>query len=353
MNKDDAIYVAGHRGLVGSAIERLLRERGYRNILTRTQAELDLTRQEQVERFFEAHRPAYVFLAAARVGGIGANASFPAQFIYDNLAIALNVIHSAWRHGARRLLNLGSSCIYPRMAAQPLKEEYLLTGPLEPTNEAYAVAKIAAIKLCRHYNHQYGTSFFSLMPTNLYGPNDNFDFDSSHVLPALIRKLHIARLLSQGDFRGIRADLSHRRGPPAPAEESDEETTRKLEAYGILPGRVTLWGTGTPHREFLHVDDLAEACLMLMDKPELSAVGDFLNVGMGKDISIAELARMIRGIVGFEGEIVFDPSKPDGTPRKLLDITRTLELGWRPRIALKEGIARTYRWYTSDAGEAR
>ncbi len=351
MNRDDVVYVAGHQGLVGSALLRLLAARGYRNLLTRSQAELDLTRQEPVERFFAEHRPAYVFLAAARVGGIGANAGFPAQFIYDNLAIALNLIHCAWRHGARRLLNLGSSCIYPRLAPQPLKEEYLLTGPLEPTNEAYAVAKIAAIRLCRHYNQQYGTGFFSLMPTNLYGPNDNFDLERSHVMPALIRKLHLAALLSRGDFRGIRADLSRRRDP-VQAEESDREIARRLEAHGIFPERVALWGTGRPLREFLHVDDLAEACLLLMQRPELPA-GDFLNVGTGWDLTIAELADLIRGIVGYQGRIVFDPARPDGTPRKLLDVFRILELGWRPRIDLPEGIAGTYRWYTGEAGGAR
>jgi GDP-L-fucose synthase len=354
MNRDDPVYVAGHQGLVGSALLRLLQAQGYRNLLTRTPAELDLTRQEPVERFFASQRPAYVFLAAARVGGIGANASLPAQFIYDNLAIALNVIHAAWRHGARRLLNLGSSCIYPRLAPQPLKEEYLLSGPLEPTNEAYAVAKIAAIRLCRHYNQQYGTSFFSLMPTNLYGPNDNFDLQSAHVLPALLRKLHLAALLERGDFRGIRADLNRRARPgggPAPAEEPDGETARRLEGYGILPGQVTLWGTGRPLREFLHVDDLAEACLLLMRRPGLPA-GDFLNAGSGHELAIAELAELVRGIVGYEGRILFDPARPDGTPRKLLDSSRLRELGWSPRLDLPEGIARTYRWYNGESGDA-
>ena len=350
MNRDDPIYVAGHGGLVGSAIGRLLKERGFRNLLTRTHAELDLTRQEQVERFFEMHRPACVFLAAARVGGIGANSRFPAQFIYDNLAIALNVIHSAWRCGARRLLNLGSSCIYPRLAPQPLKEEYLLTGGLEATNEAYAVAKIAAIKLCRHYNTQYGTSFFSLMPTNLYGPNDNFDLESSHVLPALIRKLHIAKLLKKGDFQEIRQDLRRWDRSPDQSEQSDEQAAKRLNSYGIFANRVTLWGTGAPLREFLHVDDLAEACLLAAETPQRQELGDFMNVGVGQDISIAELAELIRGVVGYEGEILFDPAKPDGTPRKLLDVSRMHQLGWRPRIALREGVARTYQWYLEAGG---
>ncbi len=345
MNRDDPIYVAGHRGLVGSSIERLLRERGFRNLLTRTQMELDLTRQEQAERFFEECRPAHVFLAAARVGGIGANTRLPAQFIYDNLSIALNVIHSAWRSGVKRLLNLGSSCIYPRLAPQPLKEEFLLTGPLEATNEAYAVAKIAAIKLCRHYNTQYGTSFLSLMPTNLYGPNDNFDFESSHVLPALIRKLHTARLLGNGDFEEIRKNAGRWDPSPPPDRQTNEGIAEGLRSYGITAERVTLWGTGSPRREFLHVDDLAEACLLAMESPRVQELGDFVNVGVGSDLSISELAWMIGEVVGYKGEIVFDPSKPDGTPRKLLDVSRILQLGWRPRIPLREGIARTYQWY--------
>jgi GDP-L-fucose synthase len=353
MNKDDAIYVAGHGGLVGSSIQRLLRERGFRNLLTRTQAELDLTRQEQVERFFEAHKPAYVFLAAARVGGIGANSLFPAQFIYDNLAIGLNVIHSSWRFGVRRLLNLGSSCIYPRLAPQPLKEEYLLAGALESTNEAYAVAKIAALKLCRHYNTQYGTSFFSLMPTNLYGPNDNFDLESSHVLPALIRKLHLARLLGEGNYRRIRKDLGRWERSSGQDGQDKEQTAELLQSHGITAQRVTLWGTGTPLREFLHVDDLAEACLLVMESSGQQELGELLNAGTGQDLSIAELALLVRGVVGYEGEIQFDPTKPDGTPRKVLDVSRIHQLGWRPGIALREGVARTYQWYLEASEDGR
>jgi GDP-L-fucose synthase len=353
MNRDASIYVAGHRGLVGSSIERLLRERGFRNLVTRTHAELDLTRQEQVERFFQEHRPAYVFLAAARVGGIGANSRFPAQFIYDNLSIALNVIHSAWRSGVRKLLNLGSSCIYPRLAPQPLKEEYLLTGALEATNEAYAVAKISAIKLCRHYNTQYGTNFFSLMPTNLYGPNDNFDFESSHVLPALIRKLHTAKLLRKGAFEELRRNMRRWDRSADQIGQSDGQIAERLHSYGIAAERVTLWGTGAPLREFLYVDDLAEACLLAIGNPQQQELGEFLNVGSGKDLSIAELARLIRDVVGYEGEIQFDPTKPDGTPRKLLDVSRIHELGWKPRIALREGIARTYQWYLEASEDGR
>jgi GDP-L-fucose synthase len=361
MNRDDAIYVAGHAGLVGSAILRLLRARGFTNLLTRTRAELDLTRQEQVEVFFAENRPAYVFLAAATVGGIGANSRFPAQFIYDNLAIALNVIHSAWRSGVRRLLNLGSSCIYPRLAAQPLREEYLLTGALEASNEAYAVAKIAALKLCRHYNAQYGTSFISLMPTNLYGPNDNFDLESSHVLPALIRKLHIARLLRGGDFARVRKDLNRwgrslgqegQTGEQTP-EQTPEQTAALLQSHGITAERVTLWGTGTPLREFLHVDDLAEACLLVMESSGQQDPGELLNVGTGQDLPISELALLVREVVGYEGEIRFDPTKPDGTPRKVLEVSGIRRLGWKPGVALREGVAGTYRWYLEASEDRR
>ncbi len=345
MNKNDKIYVAGHRGLVGSAIVRLLKQKGFDNIITRSHGELDLTRQEQVEAFFEGERPPYVFLAAARVGGIGANSEFPAQFIYNNLAIALNIIHSAKEYGTVKLINLGSSCVYPKLAPQPLKEEYLLSGPLEPTNEAYAVAKIAAIKMCRHYNTQYGTDFLSLMPTNLYGPNDNFDLTGSHVLPALIRKFHLARLLSLNDFNGIRRDLSRWSKSSVYDSRSDQELVSELGSQGIFPDRVVLWGTGVPFREFLHVDDLAKASLFLMQASDSLRIGEIINIGMGKDITIGDLAELIRSIVGFDGHIGFDASRPDGTPRKLLDISQILKLGWKPKIALKEGLAATYRWY--------
>ena len=345
MTKSDKIYVAGHRGLVGSAIVRLLKRKGFNNIITRSHGELDLTRQEQVEAFFESEQPAYVFLAAARVGGIGANSDFPAQFIYDNLAIALNIIHSAREFGTVKLINLGSSCVYPKLAPQPIKEEYLLSGPLEPTNEAYAVAKIAAIKLCRHYNTQYGTSFLSLMPTNIYGPNDNFDLAGSHVLAALIRKFHLARLLSLNDFAGIRKDFSRWSKGSEWHSRPDQDLVSELGSHGLFFDRVILWGTGTPLREFLHVDDLAEACLFLMEASDSSRIGEIVNVGVGKDITIAGLAEIIRGIVGFKGKIGFDTSRPDGTPRKLLDVSQITGLGWKPKITLKEGIDATYRWY--------
>lgn len=304
MEKQSKIYIAGHRGLVGSAIYRRLQQEGFTNIITRTSSELDLRNQAAVATFFEQEKPEYVFLAAAKVGGILANNTYPAEFIYDNLAIEINVIHQSYLHGVKKLLFLGSSCIYPKFAPQPMKEEHLLTGVLEPTNEPYAIAKIAGIKMCQAYHRQYGCRFISAMPTNLYGPNDNFDLETSHVLPALIRKFHEAKI--------------------------------QHKPY------VEIWGTGNPRREFLHVDDLADACLFLMlhyDEPE------FVNVGMGKDISIKELAMLIKDIVGFEGDLRFDTSKPDGTPRKLLDISRLQSLGWQPRISLKEGIRQTYQWF--------
>jgi GDP-L-fucose synthase len=312
MDKDARIYVAGHRGLAGSAIVRALGGAGYRNLVLRTHAELDLTSQAQVEAFFQAERPEYVFLAAAKVGGIQANNSFPAEFIRDNLVIQSNVIHSAWANGARKLQFLGSSCIYPKLAPQPMPESCLLTGPLEPTNEWYAIAKIAGIKMCQAYRRQYGFDAISLMPTNLYGPGDNFHLDNSHVMPALIRKFHEAKL--HGD------------------------------------GQVVMWGTGTPRREFLHVDDLGAAAVYLM---QTYSGEDIVNVGVGDDVTIRELAETIKAVVGYGGEIVQDLSKPDGTPRKLMDISRLSGLGWRARIELHEGIERTYQWFLEHQGDFR
>lgn len=302
MDKNAKIYVAGHRGMVGSAIIRKLREEGYANIVTRTSAELDLTNQAAVNTFFENEKPEYVFLAAAKVGGIHANNVYRADFIYRNLMIEANVIHSAYVYKVKKLLFLGSSCIYPKFAEQPLKEGSLLTGELEPTNEPYAIAKIAGIKLCEAYRDQYGCNFISVMPTNLYGPNDNYDLNNSHVLPALIRKFHTAKI-------------------------QDDQS-------------VEIWGTGTPKREFLHVDDLADACFFLMENYNDK---DFLNVGVGWDISIKDLALMIKDITGFEGELTFNTDKPDGTPRKLMDVSRLEKLGWKAKIDLKDGISNVYK----------
>ena len=315
MDKGARIYIAGHRGMVGAAIVRRLRGEGYENLVFRTSSELDLRNQEAVAEFFREERPEYVFLAAAKVGGIVANNSYPADFIYDNLMIQSNVLHQARLAGVKRLLFLGSTCIYPRLAPQPLKEEYLLTGPLEPTNEAYAIAKIAGITLCRSYNRQYGTSFLAAMPTNLYGPDDNFDLETSHVLPALIRKFHDAKVAGARD--------------------------------------VTIWGTGNPFREFLHVDDLADACLFLMQLPEEifsslishSSSPALINVGTGEEVSIRDLALLIKETVGFEGELLFDTGKPDGTPRKLSDTARINALGWRYRTGLAEGVRTACNWF--------
>lgn len=304
MEKNANIFIAGHRGLVGSAILRKLKSSGYENFILKTSKELDLTRQSDVEKFFMEERPEYVFLAAAKVGGILANSTYPAEFIYKNLMIQSNVIHSSYLSNVKKLLFLGSSCIYPRECPQPMKEEYLLSGYLEKTNEPYAIAKIAGIKMCQSYNRQYGTNYISVMPTNLYGPGDNFDLNNSHVIPALIRKFH--------------------------------------EAKEFKKEFVTVWGTGKPYREFLHVDDLADACIFLMNKYNESEI---INIGTGSDITIKELVELIKEITEFQGEVIWDTKKPDGTPRKLLDISRISALGWKPKIGLREGIKETYKWY--------
>lgn len=306
------IYVAGHRGLAGGAILRALEAQGYRNLLVRTHAELNLTNQSAVDAFFASEKPDYVFLAAAKVGGILANNSYPAEFLRDNLAIQTNVIHSAWQHGAKKLAFLGSSCIYPKLAPQPMPESCLLTGPLEATNEWYAIAKIAGIKMCQAYRRQYGFDAISLMPTNLYGPGDNFHLEHSHVMPALIRKFHDAR------------------------QRGDNE--------------VVMWGTGTPRREFLYVDDLGEAAVFLMKN---YSGEDFVNVGVGDDVTIRELADLIREVTGFQGTITQDLTKPDGTPRKLMDVSRLKSLGWTAGTSLREGLAKTYRWFLEHHTEAR
>lgn len=307
MKFDSKIYVAGHRGMVGSAIVRALENQGFKNLIYRTSKELDLTNQIQVQKFFQNEKPEYVFLAAAKVGGIVANNTYRADFIYQNLMIQNNVIHAAYENGVTKLMFLGSSCIYPKNAPQPLKEEYLLTGLLEPTNEPYAIAKIAGIKMCEAYRDQYGCNFISVMPTNLYGPNDNYDLNNSHVLPALLRKF--------------------------------------IEAKNNGEQSVTIWGTGTPLREFLHVDDLADACLFLMKNYNEK---EFLNIGVGHDISIIDLAKMVKQIVGFEGEIILDKSKPDGTPRKLMDVSRLRELGWEAKISLEKGIEDVFHTVKGD-----
>lgn len=309
MHHDSKIYVAGHRGMVGSAIVRRLRAGGYTNILERIHGELDLVDQRAVDKFFEEEKPHYVFLAAAKVGGIHANNVYRADFIYQNLMIQSNVIHASYRHGVKKLLFLGSSCIYPKHAPQPMKEEHLLTGLFEPTNEPYAIAKIAGIKMCDAYNRQYGTNFMSAMPTNLYGPGDNYDLNNSHVIPALIRKMHEAK------------------------ERGDRE--------------VVVWGTGTPRREFLYSEDLADACVFLMERCNAKDIGEFINIGIGDDLSIAELANMVKSTVSFEGRLVYDTSKPDGTLRKLLDITRIRALKWNAQTSLRIGIKKTYEDYLS------
>lgn len=302
MEKHSKVYVAGHKGMVGSAIARKLQAEGFTNLVFRTSAELDLRNQQAVEQFFATEKPEYVFLAAAKVGGILANNQYKADFLYDNLMIQNNVIHQAYKHGAKKLMFLGSSCIYPKMAPQPLKEDYLLTGLLEPTNEPYAIAKIAGIKMCDAYRFQYGCNFISVMPTNLYGPNDNYDLNNSHVLPALLRKFHDAK--EQG-----------------------------------LPN-VTVWGSGKPLREFLHANDLADACYYLMQHCDEAG---FVNIGVGEDTSIADLALMIKDIVGYEGELVWDTTKPDGTPRKLMDVSKLHGMGWKAKIGLREGIEAVYK----------
>lgn len=312
MNIDSKIYIAGHRGLVGSALLRQLNSRGYHNLVTRTHAELELRDQAAVQAFFAAVKPEYVILAAAKVGGIHANSTYPAEFIHDNLAIQTNVIHSAWQNSVKRLLFLGSSCIYPRDCPQPIKEEYLLTGPLEATNRPYALAKIAGVEMCHAYNRQYGTRYMAVMPTNLYGPNDNYDLNNSHVLPALMRKMHEAK------------------------QRGDQE--------------VVVWGTGKPKREFLYSDDMADACLYLLEQPESRLAELFndecpplVNIGCGEDLTIRELAKLVAEVVGFKGDLTFDTSKPDGTMRKVMDVSRINALGWSRTVTLKSGIALAYQ----------
>jgi len=359
MNHSSKIYIAGHLGMVGSAIHRNLKKKGYSNFILRALDELDLTRQSEVENFFEIEKPDYVIIAAAKVGGIVANNIYRAQFIYENLMIQNNIIHAAYINGVKKLLFLGSSCIYPKLAPQPLKEEYLLSGLLEPTNEPYAIAKIAGIKMCENYFRQYGCNFISVMPTNLYGPNDNYDLEKSHVLPALIRKMHLGKCLENNDWESIRKDFNKN-----PVEgiigSADENKIRDLLLkYGIKKNKntstctISLWGTGNVYREFLHVDDMASACVYLMENIDMETLYKnyklgFLNIGSGSDISIKEMAYLVQTVVGYKGLIEWDAEKPDGTPKKLMDSSLLHNLGWKSEIKLSNGINDVYKNYTFD-----
>jgi len=373
MRTEDHIFLAGHRGMVGSAIFRHLRSDGYENIITQTRSELDLTDQKAVREFFNNEKIDYIIIAAAKVGGIHSNNTYPAEFIYNNLMIEANIIHEAWQLGIKRLLFLGSSCIYPKHAKQPMKEEALLTGQLEPTNEAYAIAKIAGIKLCEFYNRQYGTRYRSVMPTNLYGPNDNFDLNNSHVLPALIRKFHLAKLAEKDDWEGINGDELKYGTIPEDIQESLKSISKENRKSPLQArAGIMLWGSGLPKREFLYVDDMAAACLLLMNLSDEQYVAlrsthspasepgvggndnltmvSHINIGTGSDMTIRELAEIIKTVVGYKGDVIWDRSKPDGMPRKLLDISRLNSIGWKPEVKLKEGIARTYASFIEGQG---
>lgn len=345
MHKDAKIYIAGHTGLVGSAIVKNLIAKGYTNLVFRTHSELELTNQQAVEAFFELEKPEYVFLAAAKVGGIVANNTYRAEFIYSNLQVQNNIIHQSYLHKVKKLLFLGSTCIYPCACPQPMKEEYLLSSPLEYTNEPYAVAKIAGIKMCESYNIQYGTNFISVMPTNLYGPNDNFDLETSHVLPALLRKMHLAKLWDEGDIEGVLKDLH---------VKTLEEATTYLKRFGVSEHSVEIWGSGKPRREFLWSEDMADACVFLIERVDFRDMykdnskeirNTHINIGSGEDISIKELALLIKKIVGYKGNIHFNTQKPDGTLLKLTDVSKLTNLGWKHTVNLEEGIKREYEWY--------
>ena len=361
MDKQAKIYVAGHRGLVGSAIWNNLLAKGYTNLVGRTHTELDLLDAAAVRRFFDEERPAYVVLAAAYVGGIMANNRYRADFIYRNLGIQQNVIGESFRHDVRKLLFLGSTCIYPRDVPQPMREDALLTAPLEYTNEPYAIAKIAGLKMCESFNLQYGTNYIAVMPTNLYGPNDNFDLERSHVLPAMIRKIHLARCLHEGRMDDVRADLIRRPVEQADARTaSDEELLTLLAKYGIAPDTVTLWGTGTPLREFLWSEEMADACVYIMEHVDFADLKGsdpdvrncHINIGTGHEITIGDSARLIVRTVGYGGRLAFDATKPDGTLRKLTDVSKLHALGWHHLIEIDEGVDRMYRWYTNASAEA-
>lgn len=353
MNQSSKIYVAGHRGLVGSAIWSNLQQKGYTRLIGRTHDELDLLDSTAVRRFFDDERPEYVFLAAAYVGGIVANNRYRADFIYRNLGIQQHVIGESYRHGVKKLLFLGSTCIYPRDVSQPMKEQALLTASLEYTNEPYAIAKIAGLKMCESFNLQYGTNYIAVMPTNLYGPNDNFDLERSHVLPAMVRKIHLAKCLEENDMYAVRADLTK---CPVEGEDgtgSDKDILDLLARYGITPSGVTLWGTGRPLREFLWSEEMADACVYIMEHVDFDDLkGDanevrncHINIGTGKEISIRELAQLVARTAGYRGTLAFDASKPDGTMRKLTDVSKLHALGWHHRVEIDEGVERMYRWY--------
>ena len=354
MEKNAKIYVAGHRGLVGSAIWKNLTEKGYTNLVGRTHAELDLLDAVAVRRFFDEEQPEYVFLAAAFVGGIMANSLYRADFIYKNLQIQQNVIGESYRHGVKKLLFLGSTCIYPRDAEQPMSEDVLLTSPLEYTNEPYAIAKIAGLKMCESFNLQYGTNYIAVMPTNLYGPNDNFDLERSHVLPAMIRKIHLAHCLKQGDWEAVRRDLDQRPVEGVDGKATEEEILTLLYKYGITPDEVRLWGTGTPLREFLWSEEMADACVFVMERVDFKDTyreGErdirncHINIGTGKELTIRSLAELIVSTVDYQGKLTFDASKPDGTMRKLTNPAKLHALGWHHRIEIEEGVQRLYHWY--------
>lgn len=365
MDKLSKIYIAGHRGMVGSAILNNLSSKGYSNFVLKSSKELDLTNQVQVEQFFETEKPEYIFLAAAKVGGIMANTTYRAQFIYENIMIQNNVIHSSWRHGVKKLLFLGSTCIYPKDAPQPMREDALLTSPLEYTNEPYAIAKIAGIKMCESYNIQYGTNFLSVMPTNLYGPNDNFNLATSHVLPALIRKIHLGKCLESNDWSSIVADLNKRPIDGINGSSAREKILEVLSNYGIKIEdksdlgvetsknvSVEVWGTGAPLREFLWSEEMADACVYVMESVNFSDVSvnseiknTHINIGTGKEISIKSLAQLIKDRVNFQGQIRFNSTKPDGTMRKLTDPSKIHALGWKHKVEIEEGIDKLYGWY--------
>ena len=355
MEKTSKIYVAGHRGLVGSAIWKNLTEKGYTNLVGRTHNQLDLMDVSAVKRFFDEERPEYVVLAAAFVGGIMANSIYRADFIYRNLQIQQNVIGESFRHGVKKLLFLGSTCIYPREAPQPIPENALLTSPLEWTNEPYAIAKIAGLKMCESFNLQYGTNYIAVMPTNLYGPNDNFDLVSSHVLPAMIRKMHLARLLMEGKREAIRKDLAARPIGDVNATASDEVIDATLSTYGITTNTLKLWGSGKPIREFLWSEDMADASVFVMENIDFDRLRGsdkevrncHINIGSGREVTIAQVADMVKTAVGYKGEILWDATKPDGTMRKLTDVSKLHSLGWRHKMELEDGIATLYEWYVS------